>query len=112
MISKRQLMVQLALIIDFPYGLTVHCACVVVSVGLTTSCEISDVIAYFDTTRSTAQFLVRDACVFFRCWHDSASITDENFQTSLHYIINLLNGRQWGSKTFRSFKNKEGRWGF
>jgi len=40
-------MVQLALIIDFPHGLTVHCACVVVYVGLTTSCEISDVIALF-----------------------------------------------------------------
>jgi len=38
-------MVQLALIIDFPHGLTVHCACVVVYVGLATSCEASDVIA-------------------------------------------------------------------
>jgi len=40
-------MVQLALIIYFPHALTVHCACVVVDVGLTTSCEVSDVIAVF-----------------------------------------------------------------
>jgi hypothetical protein len=45
--SKCQLMVQLALIIDFPHGLTVRCACVVVYVGHITSCEISDVIALF-----------------------------------------------------------------
>ena len=99
MTSKCQLMVQLALIIDFPDSLTVHCACVVVSVGLSTSCESSDVLLYFDTIRSTVHFLVRDACVFWTDRHDSASITDENFQTSLKYVLSLLNGGQDCSKT-------------
>jgi hypothetical protein len=44
--------------------------------------------------------------------HGSASVTDENFQTSLQYVLSLLNGGQELIKTFTSFKKQRRYVGF